>query len=75
MPIMRAVPLLGRKKPVIIFIVVDLPAPLGPKIHDLPARDNEGQIIDGGKIPEFFDQMLDFNHALYSSPLKPSTFR
>src|SRR5690349_21225537 len=30
-PQMTAVPLLGARKPVIIFIVVDLPAPLGPR--------------------------------------------
>src|SRR5262245_60856864 len=28
---MRAVPLVGARKPVIIFMVVDLPAPLGPR--------------------------------------------
>ena len=51
--------------------------PIGPqKAHHLTARDGEGQIIDGGKITEFFDQMFDFNHALYSfTPRKLSTFR
>src|SRR6185295_1225499 len=31
MPSTVAVPASGRRKPVIIFIVVDLPAPLGPR--------------------------------------------
>src|SRR5688500_9255603 len=30
-PATRAVPALGRRKPVIIFMLVDLPAPLGPR--------------------------------------------
>src|SRR5438094_7153696 len=30
-PQITAVPLVGARKPVIIFIVVDLPAPLGPR--------------------------------------------
>ena len=52
-------------------------SPIGSqKAHYLTARDGKGQIIDGGKITEFFNQMFDFNHARYSStPRKLPTFR
>ena len=59
---MRAVPSVGIMKPASIRIVVDLPAPLGPrKPTTSPRRDGEGDVIDGGESAEAFGQPLDFD--------------
>jgi len=46
-PQMRAVPLSGTRKPVTIFMVVVLPAPLGPKSQYLALRHGQGQACHG----------------------------
>ena len=53
MPAMRALPASGSRKPVSIFMVVDLPAPLGPrKPSTSPLLDLERDAVDGDDVAE-----------------------
>ena len=61
---MIAVPAVGARKPVIIFIVVDLPAPFGPrKPSTSPLRHGEGDVVDRLERAEMFDEMSDLQHS------------
>ena len=62
-PQTTAVPAVGARKPVIIFIVVDLPAPLGPrKPSTSPRRHRERHVVDRDERPEFPGEMNDLQH-------------
>ena len=60
-----AVPAVGARKPVIIFIVVDLPAPFGPR---KPSTSPCGTVNDTSSTAdqraEIFDEMADLQHTL-----------
>ena len=44
----------GERKPVITFIVVDLPAPLIKESQNFPLSYRDAEIIDGNKLIKFF---------------------
>ena len=44
-PLTRTAPLVGSRKPVIIFMVVDLPAPLGPRKPNTSPRRTEKETL------------------------------
>ena len=82
-----ALPEVGARKPAIIFIVVDLPAPLGPrKPSTWPGLHLEGNVVHGGQVAVTFGQVAGFqswsnhqfewieltkNHAAASCAIEP----
>src|SRR3569833_2116434 len=48
-----AVPAVGRRKPVIIFIVVDLPAPLGPRKPRMSPRRTENEMPSTARLAPY----------------------
>ena len=57
------VPLEGGIKPVIMRMVVDLPAPLGPRNPSTSPRSTEKEIPSTARlVPNSFGQILNFNH-------------
>ena len=58
-----ACPLVGGEQRVSILMVVDLPAPLGPRKANIsPCLTLERNIIDRGKVPEFFREIFYFDN-------------
>src|ERR1041385_746440 len=49
-PQTRTVPEVGARKPVIIFMVVDLPAPLGPRKPSTSPRLTENETLSTARI-------------------------
>ena len=61
---MRTVPLLGSRKPVIIFMIVVLPAPLWPEqADDLAALDAKRDVVDCGHVAIAAGQVLCLDHV------------
>ena len=59
----------ARSSVVSIWMVVVLPAPLGPRNAKIsPARDVERDAVDGGDLAELLDQVLDMNHRCVEPP-------
>ena len=64
---MATVPPVGARYPVIMFIVVDLPAPLGPQqAVNTAVLHSEADIIDRGVFSVTLGQMLDFDQWMHS---------
>ncbi len=64
LPATVTVPLVGGRNPVIMRIVVVLPAPLGPSMPTIsPSSDGEGDAVDGGEIAVAAGQALRFDHS------------
>ena len=61
-PSMTAVPDVGGRKPVIIRMVVDFPAPFGPrKPSTSPSLTEKDTPFTAGKSPKFFFRFLTSN--------------
>ena len=61
---MRAVPLSGVRKPVTIFAVVVLPAPLGPrKPRTSPWPTSQGKARHRSDAAKTLGQVFDFEHS------------
>ena len=72
MPAMRALPASGSRKPVSIFMVVDLPAPLGPrKPSTSPCRTRSEMPSTAMIVAEAFPQIgsLDQDRHQLHSPV------
>ena len=63
-PLTSAVPEVGLSRPRIIRIVVDLPAPLGPRNPVTHARpDREGEVVDGERVVVPLGQIGGIDHV------------
>ena len=61
-------PELGVSRPRIIRIVVDLPAPLGPrKPVTRPGCDDEGDLVDRNRLSVTLRELLHLDHDLLPS--------
>ena len=73
-PATRAVPPLAGMKQARIFIVVDLPAPLGPRKPTIcPFVDVERHVVDGRHRPVALRQSVDLDHGF--GPFQPGPSR
>ena len=72
----RPCPTSGASRPRIIRIVVDLPAPLGPrKPVTIAGADGEGEIVDGGLVAVALGQFVGFDHGELLVPDVTTTSR
>ena len=63
-PQTRTVPEVAGRKPVMIRIVVVLPAPFGPRKPSIsPGGRREGDVLDRRQIAVPFAQVRDFDHV------------
>ena len=63
-PQMLPVPLVGVMNPASMRIVVDLPAPLGPrKPRTSPGSTREGEVVDGEQAVVVLGQVLRLDHG------------
>ena len=61
-PSISSVPLVGASSVVSILMVVVLPAPFGPRKAKISPGDVERDVVDGGNVPKFLDELLHANH-------------
>ena len=61
---MLPVPLVGVMKPASMRMVVDLPAPLGPrKPSTSPGSTREGEVVDGQQAVVVLGEVLRLDHG------------
>ena len=65
---------MGGRKPVIMRMVVDLPAPLGPRKPSTSPRSTENETPSTARlVPNTFSQILNLNHTLLTPFLTEMT--
>ncbi len=69
-------PSLGRSRPQRMRMMVDFPAPFGPRKPIIsPRRDLETHMVDGSEGAETFDEILDDDRARWPPALMPRPLR
>ena len=64
-PATFTVPLVAGMKPVMIRIVVVLPAPFGPRNPRIsPLRGGEADVADGDQVTVALGEVADFDHRV-----------